>query len=712
VKISREAFIKEYGLAGLRFDEGSKNKGGTAVAKFWSPTSKQLAKVLDVVKQACPETRIKLEGAMPSQLPDYEQSSPLFTGTTKSAVGDLDEKPRPFSSSRPSFSEEFPALSPGAGSSTARHAFGPELGGTQGVATRPGIDSLSQRSRMAIHWPHLSLRFVFLCDPFKSTLTDIVSSYRSRGLVVTLPYRDKADPTACMLLEGESSLVATCSQCVGEYMDTILTQQRSIHVLLSTAAFSRLTANDLALLKDIQGRCGVHIVLEPSIEELKEAKWRYDISLIPQSVIHAALEEIDTSQSQSSRQLPSRSPFSTTVSPIGSPVLGPSSLNSTATQWASESLLSSPSLSPMSMPPLLGRFSPAGGRESPYFSGSSIGSISSGSSLDFPLGMRPHVPQNVGYGKNSTWFEGSSPLSDPNAFSSMELISPARVEARQSTAGKPEKNTTAPPSTHELIVLRVRNKLTKKNIDIAVLSDSNGGGCAGLGVDCLVNIVDKSADAGLNAKQIEILNRGDPIVDTSAPMQPALILSTLATPTTMIRVRPVVVGQGDSAVQIIALGSSLLNALKCADTFTGNRRVAVIIPEGYCASLPTLSKDAMRRATAKKILHFAQDQDIQNINRIVLREVNNQTTIGGLLQCSFDDSSTCAGSAFVETILRAIEEESTQLLSFLDAKIVSSIVPMPSTLPREENQIVCLIRGQPNSILRTIQELTEISNRE
>ena len=719
VKVSREEFIKHHGLAGLKFDEGSKNKGGMAISKLWSPNGRHLAKVLDVIRQACPDTRIKHEAPMPSQLPEYEQSSPLFTSSVKSTTNIV--RGSAVGNAGGVGGGEFPPLG------NAVHVSLPQgLEGATGFGLNPSSPiSPQRRSKSVIHWPHLSLRFVFLSDPFKETLTSIVSAYRSRGVTVTLPFRDKSDPTACMMLEGEQNLVELCSRNVTEYMGTILLQQRNVTMLLSGATFSKLTANDLALLKEIQGRCGVHIVLEPSIEEKKEAKWKYHIGALPKHVTLPSVQcslSLSLSSSFAEKVVGGGAQSSLQRSVIGSPIGSPlSSFSNNAGTLSSELVTPFSEFSSLGTPsPLLGRFSP----DPHFYSYSQHAPQTLFTSYDSPLSLSSSptaYQQGSAMSGASSWSRDLDPQSNASSSSLQSGLRPlsrgASFETQQGQ-GQGVTPTSMKSSSHELLVTHVINKHAKCTVEVVVLSDSSGK-CSGLGVECLLLVVDTDANVGLNTGQIASLNRGEPIIDR-VDHDPLVSLSrdsTATPPSTMIRVRPVLAGREDPAAQTIALGSAVINALDSANSI-GLHGVAIVVPEPYSELLPSLSKDAIRRTVARKVLQFAHEKDAITIRRIVLREDGEAYISGGLLCCSYDENSTTSmGSPFVNAILSHIEEETSQLLSFLDAKIVSATVPLPAKMPEDcvvggsKSAILCLVRGQPESILRTVQEMAEVSRR-
>ena len=58
-------------------------------------------------------------------------------------------------------------------------------------------------NRFVVHWPHPSLRFMFLVDPLKYQLSDLLHKFRARGVDVSTPFRDKSSPSACLVIDGD-----------------------------------------------------------------------------------------------------------------------------------------------------------------------------------------------------------------------------------------------------------------------------------------------------------------------------------------------------------------------------------------------------------------------------------------------------------------------------------------------------------------------------
>ena len=62
-------------------------------------------------------------------------------------------------------------------------------------------------NRFVVHWPHPSLRFMFLVDPLKYQLSDLLHKFRARGVDVSTPFRDKSSPSACLVIDGDHSIL-------------------------------------------------------------------------------------------------------------------------------------------------------------------------------------------------------------------------------------------------------------------------------------------------------------------------------------------------------------------------------------------------------------------------------------------------------------------------------------------------------------------------
>jgi hypothetical protein len=100
-------------------------------------------------------------------------------------------------------------------------------------------------SRAVLRWPHLSFRFMFLGDPLKRQLSDLVARCRAVGVTIQSPYRDKTDQAACLMIEGPQESVGVTAKAISGFLVSILSRMCSVKVMLSAAQRERLTASEL-----------------------------------------------------------------------------------------------------------------------------------------------------------------------------------------------------------------------------------------------------------------------------------------------------------------------------------------------------------------------------------------------------------------------------------------------------------------------------------
>ncbi|CAM6031411.1 unnamed protein product, partial [Sphagnum compactum] len=121
---------------------------------------------------------------------------------------------------------------------------------------------------------------MFLGEPLRQSLLDLLVKVRERhGLTATYPHRDKSDHSACLLLEGTQGAVNAGAEDINKYMRSIYLQMRCLQLVISEVDKKELISNDLNRVKDIQGQCGVHLVLDPLPTDMNEASSTYDLRL-------------------------------------------------------------------------------------------------------------------------------------------------------------------------------------------------------------------------------------------------------------------------------------------------------------------------------------------------------------------------------------------------------------------------------------------------
>jgi hypothetical protein len=216
LRSTRDDFINHYNLVGLRWlDEGSRLSNNIGIAKIWASSWKSMDSALEAIKRG--------GGII------IDETKTAKSLTAKSNL--LDE----------SIMKE----------------------------------KTSSDDRIICHWPHSSCRYVFLAEPLKKELSDLLNSLRSDTLTITSPYRDKSDHLACMLIEGDK-LDHVANQ-IESYLAKIASQVHSIQIVLSDAQKKLLTQNDLVRLKEVQGTQGVHFLLEPATSDLQSSSAIFDL---------------------------------------------------------------------------------------------------------------------------------------------------------------------------------------------------------------------------------------------------------------------------------------------------------------------------------------------------------------------------------------------------------------------------------------------------
>jgi hypothetical protein len=99
-----------------------------------------------------------------------------------------------------------------------------------------GIDPVNTipPEKRVIRWPHHSFRFMFLGEPLKQNLVDLLNKMRDKhGLVITYPHRDKSDHSACLLLEGTHATVNAGAEDINKYMRSVYQQMRCLQLVIS-----------------------------------------------------------------------------------------------------------------------------------------------------------------------------------------------------------------------------------------------------------------------------------------------------------------------------------------------------------------------------------------------------------------------------------------------------------------------------------------------
>eukprot|EP01041_Mallomonas_annulata_P004123 gene4123-8196_t len=265
-RISRDEIISQYGLIGLHWEhiEGEH----TGKLKLWANKSSVLETILitlsneqsqqhsqsQSVKRTSSHGFHPIESSLPSTTSSSHLSATPTTTTTAAASSSasiaVTDKDREMRSNKDYDSN-----------SIDKNDF------AEGV----------------IHWPQTAFRYLFLSETLKKGLNDLLDHLRvSYGTIIriTCPYRDKKDPTVCMLLEGRRHEVQIGQSQINSYLQSINSRLVIIGIKFSYKQIQILTSDDLSHVKRIQGSAGVHLVLDPTSLELSQIVAKHDMRLL------------------------------------------------------------------------------------------------------------------------------------------------------------------------------------------------------------------------------------------------------------------------------------------------------------------------------------------------------------------------------------------------------------------------------------------------
>ena len=276
-KVTREQFVNKYGLVGLRIDEsarrGSQKPSGLAgIAILWAPSEARLRRVVSLLKEGENEA----ESAMQRKAVVIAAAAGEIS---KELPGSFQER----MATMPYPADE-PMLDPALCADAPENSFLMPLKTFAQQLQPDGVPS-----HCVVNWPHASCRFMFLEERLKLALAQLVQGYRNIGVKITTPYRDKKDTSACMLLEGGSTSLTTSEGAVSNqmvqraaravrlYMESIASRLCCIKMQVPSRFYDSLSSGDLSDLKSLQGKHGVHIILEPTHEDLSECSFSFNM---------------------------------------------------------------------------------------------------------------------------------------------------------------------------------------------------------------------------------------------------------------------------------------------------------------------------------------------------------------------------------------------------------------------------------------------------
>lgn len=116
--------------------------------------------------------------------------------------------------------------------------------------------SFAAEQQTIVEWPNASMRYIFLGEPQKSKLNDIVAYFRGcLGVTIASPYRDKHNPLSCMRIASSSrEIMLEASGAIRALLAISLQHVRTVRLVMLDRQRAAVMADELALIKGIQVR--------------------------------------------------------------------------------------------------------------------------------------------------------------------------------------------------------------------------------------------------------------------------------------------------------------------------------------------------------------------------------------------------------------------------------------------------------------------------
>jgi hypothetical protein len=283
----RDEFTYENNLVALRFMEhprGSPQRRGIAgLAKVWVNSFEQLIRLLEHMQYLGGINRAIISNPNLHQ-PHSQHASPAKVQQATTSLMAASDGPTSRSAEGPPSSSKQQIQ----GQVTGTINFTPT--GVAGPLTPAGAGLPMERS--VIRWPHSSFRFMFLGELLKRNMNALLGRLRANlGITTTCPYRDKSDAMACLLLESNTGLINDATARVNDFMNAVLQAMTCVSVAVNQNQRKVLVAQDLLKIKEIQGRCGVHIILDPQDADIVRCTSCTDLRL-PITTASVPLDEM------------------------------------------------------------------------------------------------------------------------------------------------------------------------------------------------------------------------------------------------------------------------------------------------------------------------------------------------------------------------------------------------------------------------------------
>lgn len=223
IKSLREEIINRFGIVCLKWEEGCRATGSVGTAKIWASTQESMDAILNEIRSVEEQMLAENQSALSatsSSTPDENKNS------------DKND---------------------------------------ENILSNQGSETKS-----VIYLPDLTLRYVLLGPPLSTQLAELLQNFSQKGIRAKYPYRDRTDPHAALLLEGETEAVTQATKEANNLVKHATRELKVVQVIVSEEQYKIITTNDLICVKYIQGQAGVHIKLDPTNVELDGAKSIYD----------------------------------------------------------------------------------------------------------------------------------------------------------------------------------------------------------------------------------------------------------------------------------------------------------------------------------------------------------------------------------------------------------------------------------------------------
>lgn len=252
IKAMREEIIQKYGLVALKWEEGCRATGSVGTARVWALTQESLDALLDEIRSA--ELETEKFGSMAGLGFNYNpQSQSMFDSAFANA-----------------------AMPPHAVNSLASSLSALGISQPDGL-TGAADSSQAPEARAVIYLPDLTLRYVLLGPPLNLQLSELLQKFNNSGIRTKYPYRDRTDPHAAVLLEGESSGVAAAAKEANALIGNATKELNSVQLLVTEDQYRTILSNDLSCVKYVQGQAGVHLKLDPTQYEIESSRAIFDM---------------------------------------------------------------------------------------------------------------------------------------------------------------------------------------------------------------------------------------------------------------------------------------------------------------------------------------------------------------------------------------------------------------------------------------------------